>query len=82
MASLQDRLTALATRVGVQVKAMTPRLLPGGGTTGQVLTKTSASDYATSWQTPAAGGGGGGGGLTQAQVDQRARLAVIRYGVK
>lgn len=29
-----------------------------------------------------AGGGGGGGGLTQAQVDQRARLAVIRYGVK
>jgi hypothetical protein len=29
-----------------------------GGTTGQVLTKTSGTDYATNWQTPAAGGGG------------------------
>lgn len=28
-----------------------------GGTTGQVLTKTSATDYATNWQTPSAGGG-------------------------
>lgn len=28
-----------------------------GGTTGQVLTKTSATDYATNWQTPTAGGG-------------------------
>ena len=27
-----------------------------GGTTGQVLTKTSGSDYATSWQTPTTGG--------------------------
>jgi hypothetical protein len=28
-----------------------------GGTTGQVLTKTSATDYATNWQTPSGGGG-------------------------
>ena len=28
--------------------------VPTGGTTGQVLTKTSATDYATNWQTPAA----------------------------
>jgi hypothetical protein len=27
-----------------------------GGTTGQVLTKTSATDFATNWQTPATGG--------------------------
>jgi hypothetical protein len=27
-----------------------------GGTTGQVLTKTSATDYATNWQTPSGGG--------------------------
>lgn len=29
--------------------------VPTGGTTGQVLAKTSGSDYATSWQTPAVG---------------------------
>lgn len=31
--------------------------VPVGGTTGQVLTKTSATDFATNWQTPASGGG-------------------------
>ena len=30
--------------------------VPTGGTTGQVLTKTSATDYATNWQTPTPGG--------------------------
>ena len=30
--------------------------LPAGGTSGQVLTKTSSTDYATSWQTPSSGG--------------------------
>lgn len=34
-------------------------LLPAGGTTGQVLTKASATDYDTAWVT-----GGGGGGVT------------------
>jgi hypothetical protein len=33
--------------------------VPTGGTTSQVLTKTSAVDYATSWQTPTGGGGTG-----------------------
>jgi hypothetical protein len=28
-----------------------------GGATGQVLTKTSAADFDTGWQTPASGGG-------------------------
>jgi len=30
--------------------------VPAGGSTGQVLTKSSATDYATQWATPAAGG--------------------------
>jgi len=30
--------------------------VPTGGSTGQVLAKTSATDYATAWQTPSAGG--------------------------
>ena len=30
-------------------------LIPAGGTTGQVLSKTSSSDYAASWSTPVSG---------------------------
>lgn len=30
--------------------------VPAGGTANQVLTKTSATDYATAWQTPSTGG--------------------------
>lgn len=33
---------------------------PVGGTTGQVLTKNSATNYDTGWATPSGGGGGGG----------------------
>lgn len=32
--------------------------VPAGGTTGQVLSKSSGTDYATAWTTPAGGGGG------------------------
>lgn len=32
--------------------------VPTGGTDGQVLTKTSATDYATAWEDPTGGGGG------------------------
>ena len=35
--------------------------VPAGGTTGQVLTKTSNADYADAWATPA--------GVTQAKLD-------------
>lgn len=38
--------------------------LPGGGTTGQVLTKDSNDDHDVSWQDAA---GGPGGGVTEAQ---------------
>lgn len=34
-----------------------------GGTTGQVLTKTSAVDYAFNWQTPSGGSGGAGSAM-------------------
>jgi hypothetical protein len=27
--------------------------VPAGGTTGQIITKTSATDFATAWQDPA-----------------------------
>lgn len=33
--------------------------LPDGGTTGQVLTKTSDADYAADWEDPTGGGGAG-----------------------
>lgn len=33
--------------------------LPAGGTTGQVLTKQSGTDYDADWETPAGGGGSG-----------------------
>jgi hypothetical protein len=39
--------------------------VPAGGATGQVLTKTSATDYATNWQTPS------GGGITDAPSDSK-----------
>lgn len=34
--------------------------VPAGGTTGQVLSKASDTDYDTGWTTPSGGGGGGG----------------------
>jgi hypothetical protein len=34
--------------------------VPTGGSTGQVLTKTSATDFATEWATPSGGGSPGG----------------------
>ena len=37
------------------------RLIPDGGTDGQVLTKASGTDYDADWEDAAAGGGGGTG---------------------
>lgn len=58
--SLQAQVVALAQSIGADIKALFARAMPAGGTTGQVLAKTSATDYAATWQTPS-----GGGGLTQ-----------------
>lgn len=57
MATLVDRIVLLTTAIQTKFNAVTPRLLPSGGTSGQVLTKSSATDYAAAWTTPAAGGG-------------------------
>lgn len=54
--SLAAQITLLATRIGNTLRdTVMPRVQPAGGTTGQVLTKTSAVNYASAWQTPATG---------------------------
>ncbi|MGY8903710.1 MAG: hypothetical protein ACKVIH_04085 [Burkholderiales bacterium] len=51
--ALADRINNLATRMGNYLRdSVMPRLLPSGGITGQVLAKTSATNYAAGWQTP------------------------------
>jgi hypothetical protein len=50
--TLQERISALITAVGADIKALYGRSLPSGGTTGQVLSKTSGTNYATTWTTP------------------------------
>jgi hypothetical protein len=42
--------------------------MPAGGSTGQVLTKNSATDYDTDWATPTGGGSGAGTQLDYAQI--------------
>lgn len=55
MATLADRISELATAVRDKINIMVPRLIPAGGTVGQVLTKNGAGDYAAGWQDPGAG---------------------------
>ena len=49
----------LQIQVGKLHSNVTTRLIPSGGSTGQVLSKTSGTDYATQWVN--AGGGGSSG---------------------
>ena len=51
-------------RTQVGILSPTPHGIPAGGTDGQVLTKTSGTDYAVDWETP-----GGGGITTEDAVD-------------
>lgn len=44
------------------------RGLPSGGTTGQVLAKSSNSDYAVTWAEPSSGGDHGGSGANSVSV--------------
>ena len=46
-------------RTQIGILSPTPHGLPAGGTTNQVLGKTSAADYAVSWRDDVSGGGGG-----------------------
>lgn len=63
--SLSSNVNALAAAVRDKINAMVGRLLPAGGTTGQVLQKASGTDYATEWADPS------GGGLADAPSDGR-----------
>lgn len=49
MATLISRLSDLATAIAAKFNGIAPRLLPASGSTGQVLTKASAADYASAW---------------------------------
>jgi hypothetical protein len=47
--SLASQVSALAGAIRDKINTMMPRLLPAGGTTGQVLSKTSGTNYDTGW---------------------------------
>jgi len=62
-ANINDAVEAIQAKVGINSSAVTTSLdykvtqveskvLPAGGTTGQVLAKTSGTNYATSWIDP------------------------------
>ena len=52
--------TADAAATQADFDARLPRLVPAGGDIGQILSKSSAVDYATQWIDAPSGGGGGG----------------------
>lgn len=47
--TLQQRISALITAIGADIKALYGRALPSGGTTGQILAKSSGTNYAVGW---------------------------------
>jgi hypothetical protein len=54
--TLVAQIQSLALRVASEIRdAIRPRLLPPGGTTGQVLQKTATTNYASGWATPFSG---------------------------
>jgi hypothetical protein len=54
--TLQARIEALATRIANYIRdSVLPRLIPTGGTAGQVLAKISATNFAVGWVSPAGG---------------------------
>lgn len=53
----EGRILALATRIANYLRdSILTRLLPTGGTVGQVLTKNTANNFDAAWATPATGG--------------------------
>lgn len=55
--SLSSRIADAFLAVGADIKAILARVLPPGGTAGQVLAKTSAANYAVEWVTPSGSSG-------------------------
>jgi hypothetical protein len=52
MSLLIDRINLLSTTVANYIRdSIKPRLIPSGGSTKQILTKTSGTDYDVSWTT-------------------------------
>ena len=52
MADLSTRVVLLSTRIANYIRdSVLPRLVPAGGSLGQVLVKSSATDYAATWST-------------------------------
>jgi hypothetical protein len=51
--SLQTRLAALISAIGTDIKTLQTRVPPAGGTTNQVLSKKTNTDYDTQWATQA-----------------------------
>jgi len=56
--SLASRINDGFVAVRDKLNLMVPRLLPSGGSAGQVLTKASSNNYEAGWVTPASGTGG------------------------
>lgn len=52
--SLETRLAALISAIGADIKALQSRGLPTGGSAGQLLTKTTATNYDAGWAPPPA----------------------------
>lgn len=61
--SMASRITDLAAAVRDKINLMVPRLIPAGGTTGQIVTKTGAGNYVFGWADAPAGSGGGGAAI-------------------
>jgi hypothetical protein len=60
VATQKERLDLIFTRIGNYLRdSVLPRLLPTGGTAGQVLAKTTANNYAVGWADPGASSGDG-----------------------
>ena len=52
MSLLIERVNLLATRIANYIRdSILPRVLPSGGSSGQVLSKSSSTDYAVTWTT-------------------------------
>jgi hypothetical protein len=66
--SLASRISDLAAAVRDKINLMVPRLIPPGGTTGQIVTKIGAGNYLFGWADAPASGGGSGAIVTEVQV--------------
>lgn len=67
--TLASRISDLVSAIGADVKALFGRSLPAGGTAGQVLRKSSVTDYAAAWADPTAGAAAPAGNTKEIQYN-------------